>query len=97
MSKLKNQLIRLGNTNPELRKDLKPVLAHLDKQADVGKPRDYLAKAYQELKKADTAILKDLHADLSLSGGMTPNERALEKAAGKLESILYELGELMKL
>lgn len=30
---LKAQLIRLGNTKPELRKDLKPVIAHLDKQA----------------------------------------------------------------
>lgn len=29
MTNLKNQLIRLGNTNPELRKDLRPILDHI--------------------------------------------------------------------
>jgi len=39
---LKTQLIRLGNANPELRKDLKPVIAHLDRQA--GTPVDDLGE-----------------------------------------------------
>jgi len=33
MSNLRNRLIRLGNTNPELRTHLRPILSSLDKTA----------------------------------------------------------------
>lgn len=33
MSKFKDQLIKIGNSKPELRDDLRPVIAHLEKAA----------------------------------------------------------------
>lgn len=41
MSDLKQALIRLGTANPDLRKNLKPVIAHLDKQAYPENQRTY--------------------------------------------------------
>ena len=37
MSNLKEQLIKMGYTNPELRKDLKPILDHLQGKTATGK------------------------------------------------------------
>lgn len=63
---LKAQLIRLGNANPDLRQDLKPVIAHLDKQARrQGDPmlaatEAWLNAAGEYLRKAMKASQRDV-------------------------------------
>lgn len=63
---LKAQLIRLGNANPDLRQDLKPVIAHLDKQARrQGDPMlaatsAWLNAAGEYLRKAMGASARDV-------------------------------------
>lgn len=63
---LKNQLIRLGNANPDLRQDLKPVIAHLEKQARrQGDPMlaatsAWLNAAGEYLRKAMNASQRDV-------------------------------------
>jgi len=52
MSDLKSQLIRLGNANPELRADLKPVIAHLSRKPRVAQGQEDVEAIAQVIKKA---------------------------------------------
>lgn len=70
MSNLKNQLIRLGSTNPELQKHLKPILSYLDGEyGDQSKNRAFYPEDSSHAgKEAQRPILDTLHASTSVKG-----------------------------
>lgn len=59
MSQIKEQLIRLGQTNPELRGHLRPVLDCLNKTARRGKIRDEHAKELEDAIKSYVQRYRD--------------------------------------
>lgn len=59
MSDLKNELIKLGATNPELRENIRPILAHMGKTADAGTLVKEKLLDYRAVLKLRSGPLKD--------------------------------------
>lgn len=80
MSKLKNQLIRLGNTNPSLRKHIKPVLTSLGKEAGLTQDSAALLIAKEDLEKIG-AWGWGLEEEVEMALGLNADEIEIRKAS----------------
>ena len=98
MSDLKQKLIRLGSTNPELRNDLRVVLRHLEASAE----GEALAKEVRSIARSVRVTLNDMRADLGRRG-IAENETVkmyannLREDARRLRAIRYHVPLIEKM
>lgn len=90
MSDIKNQLIRLGNTNPDLREHIRPVLEHVTSAPLMPSPLEDVT--WKELTYAINS-LRNTYQEYHGSDRPNKNKRQLVIDAQEAISILKDIQE----
>ena len=86
---IRDDLIRLGTTNPELRPHIRPLLV-ASKGDRVEVDDDRIRKAYYDCSDGSLSLMRAVAAD-SVTGG----DRALNAAVGDMVTALAKVTKLM--